>query len=232
MVSNSSPFLPQLQYSYWVQTVMQINILYAWFKTNMDNTFSFPLICKTTVKWGSVNVFCGYPHFRKACCLCLHVRVIKEVTRLYGQGSQGCGYSEPGHGKKTEKPWPSKQEGCNGNGRNWPFTGRHRQQRKNNGMKFWETNPMLASKDMAVGYSGTQIGMGGKALSRPPRILRQCLWEIALILSGEKDHLVLRQNLLLFISQSSPFARCYGQDIGACPAATPYPHDKTGSKWM
>jgi hypothetical protein len=34
---------------------------------------------------------------------------------------------------------------------------------------------MLASKDMAVGYSGTQIGMGGKALSRPPRILRQCL---------------------------------------------------------
>lgn len=61
---------------------------------------------------------------------------------------------------------------------------------------------MLASKDMAVGYSGTQIGMGGRALSRPPRILRQCLLEIALILSGEKDHLVLRQNLLLFIQSA------------------------------
>jgi len=34
-------------------------------------------------------------------------------------------------------------------------------------MKFCETNLMQASKDMTDGYSGTWIGMGGKALSRP-----------------------------------------------------------------
>jgi len=47
--------------------------------------------------------FCGFLCFREVCCLCLHLKVIKEVTRLCGQGYQACGYSEPGHGKKKWK---------------------------------------------------------------------------------------------------------------------------------
>jgi hypothetical protein len=61
---------------------------------------------------------------------------------------------------------------------------------------------MEALKDMTDDYSEPQIGMGGKALCRPARTLRQCLREIALIVSGEQDHLFLGQNLLLFIQSA------------------------------
>jgi hypothetical protein len=61
---------------------------------------------------------------------------------------------------------------------------------------------MQASKHITDGYSGTKIVMGGKALSRPARTQHQCLLETALFVSGEQNHLVLGQNLLLFIQNA------------------------------